>query len=456
MGTPSFEGFDMSSDIVLWDSNSLARVPARAKTPEEILPHANTGQLSRRDQNQIIYAFNNGSYEMASNFIWTRTISSLKAQLGSLGTAFLAEMLDRVDIPSDASVAQVLTDYDALRLARELGVVSGTGYFRLKQSFDRIVHFGQLVPEEADDAEMSVDEAVGIIRSCVESILGQNKIDVAVNFKAFRENLETSVFEKGDPEILKIIDSPYFFKRATVRILLALVKSNKGAQLENALGNANLILPSLWPDLLPPERFQVGRAYSEVVADGKTQVASGMKKILLKVKGFDYVPEDLRSRSFLAAAQKVIEAHEGMNNFYNEGAPTRALAEMGSTIPRPAFALCMTAALAVRLGNPYGICYEAQSYANSILRKVTPERWLFYLDSCLRTDERILEKLNDDRPFARWVALISEFGLLTIADDAKDRDIKSLVQESKEPAKSLRARAVLTRVLKKMGFANGN
>jgi len=443
----------MSSNITLWEGSGLARVPASATTPEDILPHANPRQLSGRDRTQIIYAFNNHSYEMASNFIWNKAISSLKAQLSTLGTAFIAEMLDRPDIPAEASLAQVLTDYDALRLARELGAVSSTGYLRLKQAFDRIVHFGQLVPEEADEVEMSVDEAVGVVRACVETILGQNKIDVAVDFKEFRDNLESSVFDKDAPEITRLDDSPYFFKRASVRILLALIKSNRGAQLENALGNANLIFPLIWAELLPPERFQIGRAYSEIVADGKTQAASGVKKILLKVKGFDYVPEDLRSRSFLVAAQKVIEAHEGMNNFYNEPGPTKALAEMSSTIPRPAFPLCMTAALSIRLGNAWGICYDAQSYANSILKRVTPERWLFYIDNCLRADERILEKLIDTKPFVRWAGLISDFDLVTVAEDAKDRDVKLLVQESRDSTKPARAQQILSRLLKRMGFA---
>jgi hypothetical protein len=390
---------------------------------------------------------------MASNFIWNKAISSLKSQLSSLGAAFIAEMLDRPDILPEASIAQVLTDYDALRLARELGAVSTTGYFRLKQSFDRIAHFGQLGPEDGDDAEMSVDEAIGVIRSCVETILGQNKIDVALDFKKFRDNLEAGVFDRGDAEISRLADSPYFFKRASVRILLALIKSNSGAQLENALGNANLIVPLIWTELLTPERFQIGRAYSEIVAHGKTQAASGLKKILLKVRGFDYVPEDLRSRSFVAAAQRVIEAHEGLNNFYNEPAPTKALAEMGSTIPRPAFPVCMTAALSVKLGNPYGISYDAQSYADSILKKVTPDRWLFFIDSCLRADERILEKLTDPRPFSRWTAIVEEYELESVARDAKDKDMRQLIQESKDGTKPLRAQQVLLRLLNRMGFA---
>ena len=443
----------MTDEITLWEGTGLVRIPAGAKNPEDILSHANSRQLSQKDRTQIIYAFNNHSYEMASNFIWNKAISSLKAQLGQLGTAFIAEMLDRPDIPSDASVAQVLTDYDALQLARELGAVSSTGYFRLKQSFDRIAHFGQLVPEENEDSEMSVDEAVGVIRACVETILGHTKIDAALDFKKFRDQLESGVFDSDDAAVTRLENSPYFFKRASIRILLALIKSNAGAQLENALGNSALIFPLIWSELLPAERFQIGRAYSEIVADGKSQAASGLRKILIRVKGFDYVPEDLRSRSFITAAQRVIQAHEGMNNFYNEPGVTRVLEQMGSTIPRPAFPICMSAVLSVKLGNRYGISYDAQSPASSILEKVTEDRWLFYLDSCLRGDDRILEKLFDDGPFARWVDTANNYNFQGISSDMKDRDIKQLVLESRIPTKPLRARQIASRILKKMGLA---
>jgi hypothetical protein len=442
----------VSQEIMLWEGAPLARIPAKARTPEEILPHANPRQLSPKDRTQIIYAFNNHSYEMVSNFIWNKAISSLKVQLGRLGTAFIGEMLDRPDIAAGASIAQVLTDYDALRLARELGAVSRTGYFRLKEAFDRIAHFGQLAAEEDDDAEMTGDEAIGVIRACVETILGQSRIDAAVDFKEFRDHLESGVFDDDDAEITRLETSPYFFKRASIRILLALVKSNTGAQLENTLGNANLIFPLIWPELLPPERFQIGRAYSEIVADGKTQAASGLKKILVRVRGFDYVPEDLRSRSFMAAAQSVIEAHEGINNFYNEPGPAKALAQMGSTIPRPAFALCMTAALCVKLGNGYGVSWDAQGAVNSILEKVTPDRWLFYLDSCLRADERVLEKLSYDKPFARWVEVVRDYDLASVVRDAKDRDVRLLIMESKHAEKPVRARQVQSRILKNLGL----
>jgi hypothetical protein len=442
----------MGGQIILWEGNTPASIPASATSPEKILPFANSRQLSKRDCSQVINAFKNQSYEMVSTFIWSKAISSLKAQLSKLGTGFIAEMLDRADIDEGASITEVLTDYDALRLAYELGVITSTGYLRLKHAFEKIAHFGQLPPEEADEVQMSEDEAVGVIRACVENILGQNKIDAAVDFKKFRDHLESAVFEQDASDIKLLVNSPYFFKRASTRIVLAMIKSSTGAQLDNALGNANVIMPLLWPELLAPERFQVGRAYSEVVADGKAQAASGLKIILLKVKGFDYVPEDLRSRSFSSIARKVLEAHEGFNNFHNEPGPMKALAEMGSVIPRPAFPLCMTASLCVRLGNVYGVSFAARPHANSVLKRVSKERWLFYLDSCLRADDRILEKLISDTIYARWVSLVQEFELGSVAEDVKDRHVRELIQESKDASKPVRVRQIVTRMLMKNGY----
>ena len=88
---------------------------------------------------------------------------------------------------------------------------------------------------------------------------------------------------------------------------------------------------------------------AELVAEGRRTASSGLKKALLKVRGFDFVPENLRSSAFAAAAQKVLEAHDGFNNFYNEPAPMERLAALGSSIPMPAFKSAMTAVMAVRL-----------------------------------------------------------------------------------------------------------
>jgi len=438
-----------STELVPWSGKEAVSLAPSVTEPREIVGVAR--QLTLKERQQIVAAFNGELYEMAATFVWNKALTSLKAQLGKLGAAFVAEMLDRPDIDSDSPLEQKLTDYEALKLAQELGIIGGTGAFRLRQAFEKISHFGSAPSEDAENEEMSADEAIGVLRACVTSVLGFERIEAALDFKDFRDSLGQEFLTEDDESVAKLSASPYFFKRACIRMLLALVKSSLGAELENALANANLIVPNLWDDLLKPDRYQVGRVYAELMSEGKSVAASGMKRVLLKVRGFDFVPEDLRSRSFISAAHAVIEAHEGMNNFYNEPAPTRALERMGSVIPIPAFPICMSALLSIRLGNSYGICYDAQSPANSALKRISPERWMYYLSDCLPADERILYKLMQESPQTRWGVLVEEFGLPQLAPDLSNKDVRNILTIS--PASS-RFQQSVARVIGSLGYAS--
>ena len=123
---------------------------------------------------------------------------------------------------------------------------------------------------------------------------------------------------------------------------------------------------------------------------------------------------------------------------------------MGSTIPTPAFPVCMSAALSVRLGNRWSICYDAQKYAKSILDRVTKDRWVYYLKECLKADERILLKMLDDKPLDRWLEVVAEYGLSGLNEDIHEPLIKRLVtsKESQRPRITASAR----QLVEKLGY----
>ncbi|MFA5353139.1 MAG: hypothetical protein WC291_02820 [Thermodesulfovibrionales bacterium] len=439
-----------SNDVTLWKGQNPAIIPPTETNVDNILSYSR--QLHRRDISQLTSSFNSGNYEMTSSYIWQKSIALLKNQLGNLGILFIAEMLDRPDITEFSSIEQKLSDYDAITLSEELGFISGTGALRLRHSYEKLHHFGSLEEDEADEFQMTIDECIGIIRACVDNVVGQERIEAALDFQQFRGSLEEESFEEDSTEIQRLLQSPYFFKRTSIRVLISLIKSTSGAQLENVLVNANLIIPLLWKVLKKPERWQIGRAYADVFVEGKSKAASGLRKALLKVKGFDYVPEDLRSNSYIKVANEILVAHDSMQNYYNEPAPTKLLSEMGSIIPIPALPVCLTAVLSVRLGNSYGNSWAAQSYATSILKKISQDRWGYFLSDCLSSDERILYKLSYKLPIMMWCDLVKEFELMSIAkDNVKDKDIMRLLEESNS-GKQENIKAIAMRLINKLGF----
>jgi hypothetical protein len=440
-----------NEELIPWKNTEAFVIPKQVKDISKIVDYGT--QLTSRDQRQIVKSFNDGSYEMVATYVWTKTINSLRYQLSKMGITFIAEMLDRPDINEHTNLQQAISDFEAIRLAEELGVISGTASFRLKQAMETVIHFNQPELEDDPENELTDDETKTIVRTCIQSILVHEKVEAAINFKNFRDELEEIIFDGNNPVIVRLPQTPYFFQKTTIRILLTLIKTKSGAQLENILANSNVIIPKLWSNLQHPERYQVGRSYSELFTDGKTKAANGLRHVLLKVKGFDFVPEDLRSTSFVKVANEILVAHSGLNNFYNEPAPVNTLLKMGSIIPLPAFSVCMTAVLSVRLGNIYGISNAAQDSAVAILKNTTKERWVYFFNKCLLTNERLLYKLGQSAPAKRWIHnFLSERYLKEILPELTEKDVVNLVKFT--IAKNIeKVNSISTQMYTKIGYS---
>lgn len=359
--------------------------------------------LRPKEQKQIISNFELENYEMASSYVWTKSMALLKMNLASMGMDFIGELLQRPDIDADSDPSQAVSDFEAIDLAFELGAINKTQRMRLLVYADVVSHFAGSFDANDDGTDMLQEEALGCIKVCVQSVLGLERVEAAQSFIDFREKLSTTTLGGDAPEVLQLLSSPYFFKKTCVSILLNILKSAKGAALENGSRNTATIVPKVWPELKGPERWQIGQAYSELFNDGKSAAIKTLHSVLVATSGFDYVPESLRSNSFTKAAHAVLAAHQGMNNFYNEPKPMRELAAMGSSIPGPAFASVMTAVLVVKLGNRYGVSWDAQQYADQILETMTNERWAYYLTQQLPQDSVILSKLTNSECAERWI-----------------------------------------------------
>lgn len=404
----------MSNGMVLWQPEDVGQNLVQVVEPKEIAEHAI--QLNTRDRRQIVSAFNSGHYEMGLHFLWLKTISALKRELENVGIRLLGEMLGRTDVSEDDEIEDLLTTLETIHLSEELGVISQTDALRLRQTNEFINHFNNLGSSENEEIDKS--EAVSSMKRCVIAVLARPQLTIATKFVEFRESLESENLANNQAKLDDLLASPYFFWKLTIEILMSSAKDSQGAKLEHCLANANALLPKLWPNLLEKEKWHVGKTYAEVYAAGRSTATAGLKKLLMKVQGFDFVPETLRSNTFIKAAEAVLRAHDGMNNFYNEVAPTRNLAQLGTSIPAPALPACLTALLSVVLGNQYGESWEAKPVAAKVLSNLSKDRWQYYLNQVLPSDHAILYKLaNFDSPRSNWVQDIVKDYLLDVEVD---------------------------------------
>ncbi len=401
------------SDIQIWQGPNGITFPPSVKDANDIMHYAN--HLTTQQQKQIIAAFQFEAYDMASEYTWKKSMVKLKETLSTLGMKFIGEMVGRDDFDETTSIDSEITDFTAIKLAEQLGVIGTTAALRLKQSNELISHY---FSKDADE-ELDYSTAFSIVKSSVQYILGEQDISSAIEFSHFRQRLLNETLKRDDLQLEQIINSPLFYLRTVMTILLSSIKDDIGAKLEHSIANLNLTLPTIWERLGESDKWNIGTAYRDVTAAGNAISASGLKNALLKVNGFDYVPENLRSSTFIKTAKQVIETHYSSNNFYNEPAIVNKLSGLGSTIPAPALIECIQAYLAVFLGNSYGHSYKAAEIAYNELSKLTKERWHYYFEKVIQTDEIILSKTNSTQ-INRFSHLLNENGFNDFENLPKD------------------------------------
>ena len=405
---------------VLWTASNGVPLPKSAEL-EKVLSY--NLQLKDRDIIVIINNCANGNYEMASEYVWERAVRLLRDRVFSLGIEFVGEMIGL----SDDAYIRELPSFEVINLAAELGFINSTGKMRLSQANEIVQHYRDLQIED----EMPKNEAETVIRACIQYVLSIETTGASMEFGNFRDSLKHELFEKQPERLVLLEGSPYFYKRTTVRALINLLATTDGAEYETVALNFCKIIEMVWDDLSSDDKYFVGTTYSQYVSAGKEKLILTFKSALQRVHGFDYVPENLRSISFVQAAKNIKRVHHEINNFYNEPEAVRKLEILGTTIPRPALKEAISACIVVFLGNTYGTSAGAIPYVDKVFEKVNKDAWGYYINGCLAFDEDVMFKIScGDRRTERWCEFVKKYNLNQI--EIRDKYIKELIFNSNE------------------------
>jgi hypothetical protein len=410
---------EMNNEMALWDSPNGIQIPASAGLVDIITFNKCLGPS---EVSKVTKAYKGELFDMAAEYVWARTMNVLRGRVLQLGEEFVLEMLGKENMDT-----YDITEVDVINLASDLGFINKKAKLDFMHNVD-IIHYYTSRQAKDDNEEMHMIDSAKIIKNSFQYVLGLEETDFNFSFNDFRKKLMLESLSDGTSLFQTLLDSPYFYKRTTVNTLLNLSRKTEGGELDHVLSNMTVIIPGIWESLLSDDRWPIGTAYAEEVNKGNKKLVGALKTVLMKVQGFDYVPENLRSNTFLEYAKKLIEAHQSFDNFYKEPSAAKALASLG-TIPTPAIGVCVSAALSSKLGNYYGIAYDAQPHVDRILSRISAERWEYYFNKVLPGDERILLKIiNGGEPLDNWITFVNE----ELPDDLNiiDKNIERLITEA--------------------------
>lgn len=428
-----------NQSIALWEPNAGIVIPKSADVIEIL---RNNVQLKEMELKGIYNNYQNESYEFAAEPLWNRTISLLRKRVLALGEEFVSEMvgIDKLEY------VRKLPDFEVINLAMELGFINSTGKMRLMHAYETITHYFE--DREVKD-EMTKSEAESIIRACIQYVLGIDESEVVFEYNDFRTSLKLEKLDGNTTKLEMLKNSPYFYKRTTIRTFVNLISTTEGAEFENVISNFDTVLSVVWNELSSDDKYFVGTTYNKYVSKGKKEYIIPIQNALKKVGGFDYVPESLRSLSFVSAAKKVKGVHYEINNFYNEPSAVKELGRMGSKIPRPAIKEVISATFMVLMGNAYGRSFDAVEPAKNILKKLTESDWIYYIEQCLPYDEEVLSKMYaGDARTGYWCEILDEFEIGKY--DFSNTKIKEFIKYSVKGDRR-NVKAIAGAYLKKIG-----
>lgn len=424
------------NDIQLYKPTHVQSTPYDEESIENIIPYSDDTNLTSQQKNQVISAFNAKAYDMAAEYVWRKAITKLREAVISLGWEFISELLQRSDFDGSSQIDSLLTDYNTIGLAEQLGMISREGALDLRQSFETL-QFYFSSEASSEGCYLSKLKVLNIIQACVKNILSKSNMQVALEFSQLRKKLLEEDIKENDIEINQLKMSSLFFLRTVCTVLSSALRTKQGAVLEHSVNNFKIIIPIIWNKLSDDDKWKIGFLYRDVVSDGNTKAANGVKAALAKNGGFDFVPENLRSQTFIKTAQTLINKHFEYDNYYKEPRAAKELASLGTVIPEPAIMQCMKAYVLVYVGNFYGRSNAAVDIVEEQLSAMTAEHWLQFFDKLLPYDEDLLFTLisSSQKPISNFCDLLRILKMNTLSMETSEGQIlyRAILHKNTQP-----------------------
>ena len=174
----------------------------------------------------------------------------------------------------------------------------------------------------------------------------------------------------------------------------------------NLKHNIKLLAPHLWDLVDESVKSSIGQKFVSLKDIKGKDVANEALEFLKIVDGVKYLSESYKEIIFKKQAQFLIDAHMGLNNFYNEPTHAKDLMLLGTEVPFSALYTYVKAITLSFIGNRYGIANSAQIYNEKMLRSLS-NIGVKTLLKILKTDIDVVGELMEIKPANRFIEILN-------------------------------------------------
>jgi hypothetical protein len=355
-----------------------------------------------------------GLFDAALNFMWDETIASLREKAARIDLEYLfsgavADQNKRSKLHTAEDLVK-LDDWELVKGCHETGILSDIGYKHLDYIRDMRNWASAAHPNQN---QLSGLQVVSWLETCVKEVIAKEPSGPAIQIRLLLENIRTKTLNAVDVKstIVNIQGLPIEMASSLLRTIFGMYTDpNMAASAKN---NIKLIAKAVWEGSPDERRYEVGLKYNAYDANADITRRDAAKEFLDFVGGMSYLPKETLSRELQEKIQNLLDAHNAMNNFYNEPSHAKILAELvpkTGAIPQPIRADYVKTLILCRMGNSYGVSFAARDYYDELISRFQETEI-----------QLVIRLLLDKEVSSRFQYLVCASRFLTICSNLRKR-----------------------------------
>jgi len=373
-------------------------------------------QITAEEKEQSLYLSKfiastaSGLFDASLNYLWDETILQIRKRVSQYDIEFFYDNAvtgDRRKRLKDENDLNKVDDYDLIKGAKEIGLISDLGFKHLEY-----INYMRNWASAAhpNNSEITGLQLVSWLETCIKEVITLPISNVTIRIKQLLQGVKNTAISASDAQEISVFTTG--LTQEQINNLASgffgiYVRQETTSQTHQ---NINLLLPEVWGRVEEDVKQSFGLKYAHYIANNSQDEKKLSREFLQIVNAESYIPDDLRAIEIDNTIDNLLSAHRGFNNFYNEPAFARQLLRIIGQplkIPKSVEKKFIIAIVETFLTNGNGVASSANEVYTEILSSLDSHQ--ANIAGLSFTDSRISSRLQfslSERKFKELLEII--------------------------------------------------
>ena len=395
-------GLEIPRTVLASDAEIDAAWTSLPSVITKIPPEFRNEQLAR-----ACVAIGVGLFDSAINYVWNLSVVNLRSRVKTFGLSVVGQLLDKA---YDEAALLDLKDAQLLDLCLKLNLIDESAYFYLDQCRDIRNNFAAA---HASMGDVDEHEVISFINRCAKYALSSNANPKGVDAQKFINAVKQARFSDTQKDKwIELVSGTHEAQREILFLMLHGIYCDPNSSEESRV-NSLTIIRHFSTELTPQAQSSLVDRHSNYIAEGKSTKHAASTLFFEKAGLLHLLSEPELHLTITNATKRLMSAHQGLDNFYNEPPFAERLRELldQSAVPTSSKAAVVEAVVTCATGNPYGISHGAWEHYEAMVKSFSPaeiDLMLKLPSSATIVAQRIKDYSSCRERFKALVGLIDE------------------------------------------------